>query len=369
MSKRLKYHFRIEPNRLKGYNYADAGAYFVTLTTRNMQPYFGKLTPQKTVVLSLLGHKVIQEWIGLPEKFLDLNLELDIVRVLPNHIHAILIIGKNLHNEGRNPFSFSNKTILKLEQEHIYNDRAYRFGNNIVMDNYSEHPNNSLISLLSTFKDTITEFAVKNNVEFSWGAGFHDHIIRNTDEFLRIRKYIMRNIHKHHYKKFLKNLRGEHIIVNNISFSTLGNRALLTLPKVGFLCSRDIATSTEAACIRWAHEQIRNNTCIVCGNHSKTEKTVFNILLKGNQPLILLLARGITQRLPKIYWDQINADRLLILSSFDGSVERVIKVTSLQRNIDMVSITHKIIIGYIKKDGQLSNLINSNPRFQFHILT
>jgi putative transposase len=39
----------------------------------------------------------------------------------------------------------------------------------------------------------VTKFARQNNLSFAWQARYHDHVIRNVDEYERIRLYILHN--------------------------------------------------------------------------------------------------------------------------------------------------------------------------------
>lgn len=74
--------------RLKGYDYAGAGAYFVTICAHNRECLFGKIVDGK-MVLNDAGRMVETVWDQLPIRFP--HLELDEFIVMPNHIHGILV--------------------------------------------------------------------------------------------------------------------------------------------------------------------------------------------------------------------------------------------------------------------------------------
>ena len=78
--------------RLKGYDYTQAGAYFVTVCTYKRQPLFGKIVDGQ-MQLSLLGQLVYAEWqktaVVRPNVFLDAFV------VMPNHLHGIIVIFLN----------------------------------------------------------------------------------------------------------------------------------------------------------------------------------------------------------------------------------------------------------------------------------
>jgi REP element-mobilizing transposase RayT len=75
--------------RLKEYDYADPGAYFVTICVSGKRFLFGRLV-RGQVVLNEYGQAVQACWLGLPDHYL--NMELDAFVVMPNHVHGIFII-------------------------------------------------------------------------------------------------------------------------------------------------------------------------------------------------------------------------------------------------------------------------------------
>jgi hypothetical protein len=73
--------------RLKGYDYAGAGAYFVTICAQNRECLFGRIEDGQ-MILNDAGRMVDMVWDQLPIRFP--HLELDEFIVMPNHIHGIL---------------------------------------------------------------------------------------------------------------------------------------------------------------------------------------------------------------------------------------------------------------------------------------
>jgi putative transposase len=80
--------------RLKGYDYAQAGAYFVTMVTRQRECLFGEVTGGE-MRLNKLGEVVSGKWQWLETQYP--YVELGGWVVMPNHLHGILII----HDDGR----------------------------------------------------------------------------------------------------------------------------------------------------------------------------------------------------------------------------------------------------------------------------
>ena len=75
--------------RLKGYDYSKAGYYYVTICCQNKICRFGNIE-NGIMYLNEFGEIAFDEWIKLPERFH--NIVLDIFQIMPNHMHAILII-------------------------------------------------------------------------------------------------------------------------------------------------------------------------------------------------------------------------------------------------------------------------------------
>jgi Zn ribbon nucleic-acid-binding protein len=96
-----------------------------------------------------------------------------------------------------------------------------------------------------------------------------------------------------------------------------GNEDLLKEHKTAFLCSRKLPASAIINSYDWAKEQREAGTCVVCGYHSQVEKDVFDILLKGQQPLILVLARGMKSRWRAAEHYAVAVKRLLVISPFE----------------------------------------------------
>lgn len=137
-----------------------------------------------------------------------------------------------------------------------------------------------------------------------------------------------------------------------------GNIKILDSQKAAFLCSQKCPADIILKSYDWAKEQREQGNCIVCGNHSQIEKDVFEILLKGKQPLILVLARGMKTRWETEIDKAVKANRLLVMSPFENEVKRVTRHTAKKRNQEILRICDKIIVGYKTKNGQLEELLN-----------
>lgn len=108
----------------------------------------------------------------------------------------------------------------------------------------------------------------------------------------------------------------------------------------------------------WAKQQRAEESCIVCGNHSQREKDVFEILLKGKQPLILVLPRGLKKRWSKVWLNNIDIGRLLIISPFRRDVSRITRDTAVVKNQTIIEISDNIVIGFKTQSGQLDKILS-----------
>ncbi len=75
--------------RLKGYDYSQAGLYFITLCCKDRECYFGQIENGE-MMLNAAGRIAHQEWQHTAN--IRDNIALHDFIVMPNHIHAIIEI-------------------------------------------------------------------------------------------------------------------------------------------------------------------------------------------------------------------------------------------------------------------------------------
>ena len=136
----------------------------------------------------------------------------------------------------------------------------------------------------------------------------------------------------------------------------LGNKEILKIYKIGFLCSHKVPANIILKTYDWAIEQRDKGICVVSGFHSKIEKDVFEILLKGTQPLVLVLARGLLKRWDKKMIGLVEKERLLIISPFDKNILRPTMETTLQRNKIVAEISNNIYIPFSSPGGNIEKI-------------
>ena len=77
--------------RLKGYDYTNTGAYFVTIVTQGRLCLFGEMVGEE-MRLNEGGEMVCRVWEALPRRFPVI--EIDVFVVMPNHLHGIIVINQ-----------------------------------------------------------------------------------------------------------------------------------------------------------------------------------------------------------------------------------------------------------------------------------
>jgi putative transposase len=171
-----KYKHRRRSIRLKGYDYSEAAAYFVTICTHSRECLFGDVVDGE-MLLNDAGHVVHRTWNDLPVKYPSIGI--DEFVVMPNHVHGIvMIVGAPLVGAHSSSAEIGNGEI-----------RA------------GTRPAPTLGDVVGAFKSITThQYAdgvrQKNWPSFNaklWQRNYYEHIIRSKEEMNRIRGYIIDN--------------------------------------------------------------------------------------------------------------------------------------------------------------------------------
>lgn len=151
--------------------------------------------------------------------------------------------------------------------------------------------------------------------------------------------------------------------------STLGNPAILDLPLTAFLCSRTVPAEAVLRCYDWAIAQREAGICVISGFHSALEKDVFKYLIKGRQPVVMALARGMKQNWEPQVQSALDDGRLLILSPFPQEVRRPSKFTAAVRNEMMINLATEVVAGYANPEGMLYDRLQAERDKKVIVLT
>ena len=130
----------------------------------------------------------------------------------------------------------------------------------------------------------------------------------------------------------------------------LGNQELLKLKKTAFLASSTISSETVLRCYDWATEMRNRGEGVVSGFSSKLEQDVLHFLLKGSQPIIIVLARRMYKVIPDELKEPLAQNRLLIISV--SNAIRQSKVTAMARNRYVCEMADRILfVGVTEQSG------------------
>jgi len=131
---------------------------------------------------------------------------------------------------------------------------------------------------------------------------------------------------------------------------------LLKWHKIAFVCSRKVPASVVLKCYDLAIEQREKGNCIISGFNSQIEKDILHYLLKGKQPIIIALARGLKEKLEPELQKSFDNNHLLIVTPFEKHIKRVTEQTATVRNKMMIEIVDEIVAGYVNPKGNLKSV-------------
>ena len=136
-----------------------------------------------------------------------------------------------------------------------------------------------------------------------------------------------------------------------------GNETLMQREKTAFVCSRKTPDGLEYLVGKWLLGLSDGRDCIMCGNQSPMERAVFTMLLQRKIPTILVLAEAMPSRWGDDVREALAAGRLLVITHCDASVHSVTARSAFDRNVLMLSLAQKIVVGCCTKGGKLERAL------------
>jgi len=139
--------------------------------------------------------------------------------------------------------------------------------------------------------------------------------------------------------------------------SIIGDAAPLQGLMTGFLCSKETPGATILKAFDQAAAWRDTCVCVISGFHSPLEQQCLDILLRGKQPIVWVLARGIgTLRLPKSRRDALEDGRFTIISPFPADETRTNADLARQRNRVVSALASEIVFAHMSPGGSLERL-------------
>jgi len=170
--------------RLRGYDYSRAGAYFVSICTKDRKCLFGDIENQE-MALNDAGRMLDKWYLELGNKYQDIRCGEYII--MPNHFHAII------QNTG--PVSVGADLCVCPDDLCVCPD-DHRHGRTS-----GEHTGSPLHRIIQWFKTMTTNEYIRGVKQHGWTPfpgklwqrNYYEHIVRNENEMVRIREYIRNN--------------------------------------------------------------------------------------------------------------------------------------------------------------------------------
>ena len=167
--------------RLKGYDYSQAGMYFVTICVQKHTCLFGEIVDGE-MFLNDYGKIVQTVWDKLPQHY-D-NIQLDKFVIMPNHIHGIIVITGDVATVGAG--LKPAPTVIAIPPTATP----------------TKHGLSEIIRALKTFSARKINELRNSQGEKLWQRNYWEHIIRNEQSYQRIANYIISNPKNWNHDKF-----------------------------------------------------------------------------------------------------------------------------------------------------------------------
>lgn len=136
-----------------------------------MKHFFGEISDKK-MYLNAMGELAEKYWMEISEYFP--YIELGNFQIMPNHMHGILIINK-----------------LETSMASVPPQSSPALGG--FAGDMNPMLNDNVSRIIRWYKGRCSFEIRKINTYFEWHVRFHDHIIRNSEQFERIQNYIAEN--------------------------------------------------------------------------------------------------------------------------------------------------------------------------------
>ena len=175
--------------RLKGYDYSQPGAYFITICTYRRACLLGDVI-EGDMHLNPLGNMAWQCWQAIPDHFP--HAVLDAFVVMPNHVHGIVWIVDGLNPSaamvGASDYSPLPDSPPQPSPTH---------------SSYPRGTSKTIGSMVRGFKIGVTKWARQNTDIYAvWQRNYYEHIIRNDRALNAIRQYIAGNPARWHLDRY-----------------------------------------------------------------------------------------------------------------------------------------------------------------------
>lgn len=179
--------YRVETTRLKNWDYASDGWYYITICAKGHKNVLGKIQ-HGIMQLNKYGRIAEQCWFDLPNHYS--NLVLDAFVLMPDHLHGIMKIDNKTYGTVN-----GNKFVTPVDTGLKPVSTGFK-----PVSTANQHGISEFIRAFKTFSTRRMNELDNTPGKSWWQLRFYDHVIRNEKELHRIREYIVKNPSK--WKKY-----------------------------------------------------------------------------------------------------------------------------------------------------------------------
>ena len=175
--------------RLRGYDYSQAGGYFVTICTQNQEHLFGAIVGGE-MILNDAGNMIQIVWDEIPSHYG--GIDIDEFVIMPNHVHGIFVITGTIVRGivGATPRGCPDTT-----------PRGCPVANGQAQGPAPTRGTLGVGDIVHRFKTMTTKRYVDGVKQWGWKPfpgrlwqrNYWEHIVHNERELNRIRGYIHNN--------------------------------------------------------------------------------------------------------------------------------------------------------------------------------
>ena len=151
----------------------------------------------------------------------------------------------------------------------------------------------------------------------------------------------------------------------------MGEAVILRNPLLGLICSVQCPGSIVIKTLDAIRELRDAGVTVVGGFHSPMENECLDILLRGNQPVVLCPARGVPRlRMGRMARCAVQESRMLVVSRFAETIRRTTAAQAVQRNNLVAALAKAVWVPYAGPGGKTwatvhAALVRRQPVFTF----
>jgi putative transposase len=177
--------------RLPGYDYGQAGLYFITVCAWQRQCIFGAIEDGE-MHLNPVGEIARDEWLRTAK--MRPNIGIAEFVVMPNHVHGIIAIGDNTDVIGSNGRGTMHRAPT-IDDGDI-TDRVDDGASHNRTEKFGKPTSNTIPTIIRGYKAAVTTQVnmLRDSPQCPvWQRNYYENVVRSEAEYLRIAAYILNN--------------------------------------------------------------------------------------------------------------------------------------------------------------------------------